>query len=191
MSAILPPSERIWWNTPVGKEEIVWIFIALTWCLIMFAMMPIWHIYGKQNISNEAYRITAAKFESKVKAMTEKYTIRTETKLNIPVVAPPAVGDPSADGGTETGDIYMLARRWQWYPMLELKKGKKYRLHLSSLDWQHGFSLQPINVNLQILPGYDMVITVEPDQTGKYTVVCNEYCGIGHHWMLGNIYVKE
>ena len=56
---------------------------------------------------------------------------------------------------------------------------------------QDGFSLQPENINLQIVPGYEMVLTVTPDESGEFTVVCNEYCGIGHHLMLGKIYVKE
>lgn len=30
-----------------------------------------------------------------------------------------------------------------------------------------------------------------PDTSGEFTIVCNEYCGIGHHSMLGKIYVKE
>jgi cytochrome c oxidase subunit 2 len=59
------------------------------------------------------------------------------------------------------------------------------------MDWQHGFSLQPVNINLQVIPGYEMVIKIPPDQAGEYTVVCNEFCGIGHHTMLGRIYVKE
>jgi cytochrome c oxidase subunit 2 len=59
------------------------------------------------------------------------------------------------------------------------------------MDWQHGFSLQPVNINLQILPGYEMVLTMTPDQLGEFTVICNEYCGIGHHTMLGKIYVRE
>ncbi len=182
MSAILPPSERIWWKTPVGKEEIVWILLALIWCIIMFAMMPIWHIYGKQNLSNEAYKTTPVQYEAKVKAMTEQHTIRTQLVggVDVPVVAPPA-----------GSDVYMLARLWSWYPMLELKKGESYRLHLSSLDWQHGFSLQPININLQVLPEYEMVITITPDTSGEFTIVCNEYCGILHHTMLGKIYVTE
>ncbi|MCK5876253.1 MAG: hypothetical protein KAG43_01360 [Candidatus Marithrix sp.] len=182
MSAILPPSERIWWKTPVGKEEIVWILIALTWCIIMFAMMPIWHIYGKQNLSNEAYKTTPIKYEAKVKAMADKYTVRTEKVggVDVPVVAPPA-----------GSDVYMLGRLWSWYPMLELQKGESYRLHLSSLDWQHGFSLQPININLQVVPEYEMVLTITPDTSGEFTVVCNEYCGILHHTMIGKIFVKE
>ena len=59
------------------------------------------------------------------------------------------------------------------------------------MDWQHGFSLQPTNINLQIVPGYEMVLEVTPDTSGEFGVVCNEYCGIGHHTMVGKIYVTE
>ena len=111
--------------------------------------------------------------------MVEKYTVRKETARGYPVVAPPA-----------GSDVYLLGRLWEWYPILELEKGKKYRLHLSSMDWQHGFSLQPENINVQVIPGYEMVITVTPNKTGEFAIVCNEYCGINHHQMLGRIYVK-
>ncbi|NCF38030.1 MAG: cytochrome C oxidase subunit II [Gammaproteobacteria bacterium] len=178
MSSFLPPSERIWWKTPIGKEEVLWIGIALVWCLIMFFMMPYWHIYGKQNLSNEAYQTTAPRFQAKVDEMVTQYKIGEQA--GIPIVKPPA-----------GSDVYMLGRLWQWYPILELEKDQSYRLHLSSMDWNHGFSLQPVNINLQIIPGYEMVITVTPDQAGEFTVVCNEFCGIGHHLMLGKIYVKE
>lgn len=180
MTSYLPPADRIWWKVPVGRTEIVWIGLALIWCLIMFAMMPIWHIYGKQNLSTEAYQTTPAKFGAKVQAMIDEHQVRTETDQQIPVVAPPA-----------GSDIYMLGRLWQWWPILELKKGETYRLHLSSMDWQHGFSLQPVNINMQVVPGYEMVLTITPDQAGEYGVVCNEYCGIGHHTMTGKIYVTE
>ncbi|MCP4491380.1 MAG: cytochrome c oxidase subunit II [Gammaproteobacteria bacterium] len=178
MSSFLPPSERDWWSVPVGKQEIVWIGIALVWCLIMFFMMPYWHIYGKQNLSNEAYQTTPAHFQAKVDEMVTKYKVGDEA--GIPVVRPPA-----------GSDVYMLGRLWQWYPILELEKGQSYRVHLSSMDWQHGFSLQPVNINLQIVPGYEMVVTMTPDKAGEFTVICNEFCGIGHHTMLGKIYVKE
>ena len=51
-------------------------------------------------------------------------------------------------------------------------------------------ALQPVNFNFEVAPGYEMVVTLTPDKAGEYTVVCNEYCGIGHHTMLGKIYVK-
>jgi cytochrome c oxidase subunit 2 len=85
----------------------------------------------------------------------------------------------------------MLARLWQWWPVLELEKGQTYRLHLSSLDWQHGFSLQPINMNIQVHPGLEHIMQITPTSAGEFSVVCNEFCGIGHHTMLGRIRVVE
>ena len=180
MSAIQPPAETVWWKQPLDKVEGTWIAIALLWSLIMFFMMPFWHVYGKQNLSNEAYRTTPQAFMAKTQAMVDEYTVRTETALKLPVVHPP----PGSD-------VYLLGRLWQWWPLLELEKGQTYRLHISSMDWQHGFSLQPVNINTQILPGYEMVLTITPDTDGEQTIICNEYCGLGHHNMVGKIYVTE
>ena len=180
MSAIQPPSSTIWWSQPLDRVEGTWIAIALVWSLFMFFMMPFWHVYGKQNLSNEAYRTTPEAFMSKTQAMIDQYTVRTETAMQIPVVAPP----PGSD-------VYLLGRLWQWYPLLELERGQTYRLHISSMDWQHGFSLQPVNINTQIVPGYEMVLTITPDTLGDQTIICNEFCGIGHHTMTGKIYITE
>ncbi|HHQ42622.1 MAG TPA: cytochrome C oxidase subunit II [Chromatiales bacterium] len=178
MSAILPPSQRLWWKEPVERIEIVWIAIAFVWCLILTFMMPYWHVFGKQNLSNEAYRTTPQAFAAKAQAVVDKWKVREVN--GVPVVKPPA-----------GADIYLVGRLWQWWPAYELKKGESYRLHLSSMDWQHGFSLQPVNINTQVLPGYEMVVTVTPNKSGEYTIVCNEYCGVGHHTMLGKIYVVD
>jgi cytochrome c oxidase subunit 2 len=179
MSAILPPAERLWYKHPIDRVEGTWIAIALTWCLVMFFMMIGWHIWGKQNLSTETYRTTAEQFQTKVQAMVDKHTVRTETDEKTPVVKPP----PGSD-------VYLLARLWAFYPILELEANKTYRLHLSSMDYNHGFSLQPANINIQMVPGFEHVVTVTPNQTGTYSVVCNEFCGIGHHKMVGRIYVK-
>lgn len=178
--AIFPPEERLWWKEPVEKTEILWVSIAFVWAIIMFLMMPIWHIYGDQNLANEAYRIKPEAFAAKAEAMTEKYKVREEGNTGIPVVRPPA-GE----------DVYMIARLWEWWPILELEKGKSYRLHLSSMDWSHGFSLQPTNINVQVQPGYELVLTVTPNSSGEHAIVCNEFCGIGHHTMLGRIHVVD
>jgi cytochrome c oxidase subunit II len=37
--AINPPQERVWWNEPVARGELVWISIAFVWGIIMFFMM--------------------------------------------------------------------------------------------------------------------------------------------------------
>ncbi len=176
--AITPPSTRIWWKEPIARVELIWIIVAFLWGLVMFFMMIYWHGAGAQNVSNEAYRISPEMFQAKTQTMIDQYTVRKEG--GYPVVRPP----PGSD-------VYLIARLWQWWPILEFEKDKTYRLHLSSLDWQHGFSLQPVNINLQVHPGYDMVVTVTPDEAGEFSVVCNEFCGIGHHTMIGKIFVTE
>lgn len=179
MSAILPPADRLWYKHPIDRVEGTWIAIALLWCLIMFFMMIGWHIWGKQNLSTETYRTTSEKFMASTQAMVDRYKVREETDEKTPVVKPP----PGSD-------VYMLSRLWAFYPILELEKDKTYRLHLSAMDYNHGFSLQPANINIQMVPGFEHVVTITPNQSGTFSVVCNEYCGIGHHKMVGRIYVK-
>lgn len=176
--AISPPTERIWWKEPIARVELIWIVIAFVWGLIMFSMMIYWHGAGEQNLSSEAYKIKPQAFAMKAQTMIDQYTVRQEGSF--PVVRPP----PGSD-------VYLIARLWQWWPILELEKDQSYRLHLSSMDWQHGFSLQPVNINVQVHPGYEMVMKLQPNQSGEYGVVCNEFCGIGHHTMVGKIYVVE
>jgi cytochrome c oxidase subunit II len=176
--AITPPAEKVWWNEPIAKVELGWIVIAFLWGLFMFFFMIAWHFIGQQNLSTETYRVTPAAYEAKVEAFADKYTV--DMIDGVPLVRPPA-GE----------DVYLLGRLWEWWPILELRKGQSYRIHLSSADWQHGFSLQPTNINIQVHPGYEHVITLTPTEAGEFGIVCNEYCGIGHHQMTGRIRVVE
>lgn len=178
--ALQPPEARIWWNEPVERGELVWIAIAFLWGLVMFFMMVWWHLEGRQNLPNEVYRIDPAVYASRTEAFADQYGIGEEGDTGVPLVRPP----PGSDA-------YMLARLWEWWPVLELQKGQTYRLHLSSLDWQHGWSLQPTNINVQVHPGLEHVVTITPTTAGVFGVVCNEFCGPGHHTMVGRIRVVE
>ena len=180
MTSRSPPTTRLWWKEAIDRSELIWITVVVIWGIVLTLMMPFWHIYGEQNLSSEAYKTTPQAFMSKAQAVVNAYTVRQEGVMNIPVVKPPA-GE----------DIYLVARLWNWWPIFELERGQSYRLHLMSMDWQHGFSLQPANINVQVLPGYDMVMTVTPNKAGEHSIVCNEYCGILHHTMVGKIYVVE
>ena len=180
MSSLSPPAKKLWWNEPIHKSELMWISLVFVWGMVMTFMMPYWHVVGKQNLATETYKTTPAKFQEATQAFVDKFTVRNEGPRNHPVVAPPA-----------GGDVYMFGRLWDWWPMLELKKGETYRFHLSSLDWQHGFSLQPANINIQVVPNYEHVFSLTPNEAGEFSVICNEYCGIGHHLMIGKILVVE
>ena len=180
MSSLSPPAKKLWWNEPIHRSELMWISLVFVWGLVMTFMMPYWHVVGKQTLATEIYKTTPKAFQATTEAFVEKFKVRTEGPRNAPVVAPPA-----------GSDVYLIARLWDWWPILELKKGESYRFHLSSLDWQHGFSLQPANINIQVVPNYEHVFTLTPNESGEFSVICNEFCGIGHHLMIGKIHVVD
>lgn len=171
---IAPPQE--WWK-PLGRLERYWARIALLWCVVLTIAMLVWHALGRQQVPTAAYRVPPQVFRKQVEDFVRRYQVGEEK--GIPVVEPPP------------GDIYLLARAWQWYPILRLQAGRTYRLHLSSLDYQHGFSLQPGNLNLMAIPGYDYVVLFTPTRSGEYFIVCNEYCFVGHHLMVGKLIVAD
>jgi cytochrome c oxidase subunit 2 len=173
-SGLVSP-KGIWWK-PVGRAEKIWVTIALVWCLFLFAMMPFWHFRGGQNPSGIRSRVTPEAYVARVNKFVDDYKVGVEQ--GIPVVKPP----PGAE-------IYLLGRMWQWYPVLQLEQGASYTLHLSSQDLNHGFSLYPLNVNFQVVPGYDYGLKVTPNIAGDFRIVCNEFCGIGHHTMVGKVVV--
>lgn len=176
MSALVAP-ERVWWK-PLGKDEKAWFIASLLWCLFMFSVMWWWPLVGEQNTPMESYRVDPKLFQQRAEAFVARYQVG---ELNgTPVVRPPA-GE----------DVYLLARTFQFQPVLELQKGQTYRILLSSIDMEHGFSLQPLNMNFQVLPGYVYVLHLTPQEAGEYSLVCNEYCGLGHHLMTGKIIVRE
>ncbi len=167
-----------WFGQPVAKDEKTWIAIAVIVCLTLFFLMVVWHLVGKQNPSAVVYKTNAEEFYTLAKASWEKYKVGEEN--GIPVVKPPP-----------NSDVFLVAKAFMWEPILVLKKGKEYRFHISSLDFVHGFSLQPVNMNFLIHPGYDYVLTFRPTSSGEFKILCNEFCGPGHHIMIGKLIVEE
>lgn len=175
-SGLVSP-QGIWW-LPAGAQERRWVKLSFAWCMVLFAMMPLWHLKGGQNPTGSRSKVAPAEFMARTERFISEYKVGEEK--GFPVVRPP----PGAD-------VYLLARMWQWTPVIILKKDTEYTLHLSSLDVNHGFSLFPINVNIQVIPGYDYALRVTPNKAGDFRVICNEFCGIGHHVMIGKVLVEE
>jgi cytochrome c oxidase subunit II len=177
MNTGMESPKGVWWK-PAHRSEKIWFTLAFAWCMVLFAMMPLWHLKGGQNPSGIRSRVDPAAFQARVEEFIDAYQVGVER--GFPIVEPP----PGSD-------IYLLGRMWSWTPILKLQKGVEYTLHLSSVDVNHGFGLVPINVNFQVVPGYDYGLRVTPSEAGDFRIVCNEFCGIGHHIMLGKIIVVD
>ncbi len=168
-----------WW-TPFGRDEKLWFSLAVVWSVMMFVMMlVIWPAIGDQQMTYRSYRIEESDFAQRTQAFIEEHQTG-EVIGGIPVVEP----EPGSD-------VYLMSTRFQFRPIVRLQVNETYRFLLSSNDVQHGFSLQPDGFNLQIIPGYLTEVELTPEEPGEYQVVCNEFCGLGHHIMLGQIIVVE
>jgi cytochrome c oxidase subunit II len=180
LSTLLPPRRR-WWGR-VGPDERLWLTVAFAWCLIMFTGMIVWQSVGSQTIPVESYKIDSEAFRAETEAFIEARQVDEDS--GVPVVAP----QPGEDA-------YLQAMQFQFRPVLELQRGQTSRLLVSSTDAQHGLSIQleanRPSLNFQVLPDYLYVIRVTPTETGEFSLVCNEFCGLGHHVMTGKIRVVD
>ena len=176
MNTGIESPKGVWWK-PAHRSEKLWVGVAFGWCMVLFAMMPLWHFKGGQNPSGIRHKVDPAAYEARTNEFIETYRVGEESGFPV-VEAPPG------------SDLYMLGRMWSWTPILRLQAGAEYTLHISSLDVNHGFSLYPVNVNFQIVPGYDYALKIHPAEPGEYRVICNEFCGVGHHLMLGKVIVE-
>ena len=165
----------VWWK-PAHRAEKVWIGIAFVWCMVLFAMMPLWHIRGGQNTSGIRHRVEPAAFMDRTYEFIDAYEVGEDQ--GIPIVEPP----PGSD-------VYLAGMMWRWIPILRLQQGAEYTIHLSSNDVNHGFNLHPFNVNFQVVPGYDYGLRITPTEAGEFRILCNEFCGVGHHMMVGRVEV--
>lgn len=176
LSTLLPP-KPVWWKR-LGSDERIWLSVAFVWGHVLFTGMLVWMGIGDQQTPAESYTIDEQAFTAEVDAFIDARQVGEEG--GVPVVAP---------GPGE--DAYLEASQFQFRPILQLERGRTYRLLVSSKDVQHGLSLQPLNYNFQVLPGYLYVIRITPEESGEFPLVCNEYCGLGHHVMTGKLIVTD
>ena len=178
-SSLVRP-QGVWWQT-MGRDERLWVGLVVIWGFAMFLMIGfIWPLIGQRQNEIRSYRIEPADYRAKVEAFIAANKVGEMD--GIPVVAPPP-----------GGDVYIQGQMFQWRPVVQLKRGQTYRFNIASVDVQHGLSIVvgPRSINYQALPGMASVVELTPDKTGTYPLVCNEYCGLGHHLMLGRIVVVD
>jgi len=76
-------------------------------------------------------------------------------------------------------------------PEIHVPAHRPVTFRLTSTDVIHGFEVAGTNTNSMIVPGYISQLTTRFDHPGEYLLVCNEYCGAGHHMMSGKLVVEE
>jgi len=74
-------------------------------------------------------------------------------------------------------------------PELRVPAGKEIIFKLTSTDVVHSFTIDNTKVNMMVVPGQITTKSYTFEKPGKYLILCNEYCGAGHHMMFTEIEV--
>ncbi|MBM3770696.1 MAG: cytochrome C oxidase subunit II [Acidimicrobiia bacterium] len=92
------------------------------------------------------------------------------------------------DGGVT---VSMRAELYVFAPdIVRVPAGVPITFRITSPDVLHGFQIVGTNVNATVAPGYVSQATVTFETSGRYLIVCNEYCGLAHHLMQGTVIVE-
>jgi len=117
--------------------------------------------------------------------------------VKLGVTVPGCVTDvkPFTEGSvTQTApgryEAHVVAKNWTFLPTkITVPKGSVVDFYITSKDVVHGFDIDGTNVNLMAIPGAVTYAQARFDTPGRHSVLCHEYCGNGHHDMLGRIEV--
>ena len=74
---------------------------------------------------------------------------------------------------------------------LHLPVGIPYKFVLRSKDVLHNFTVPEFRVKMDLVPGMTPYTWAKPTVAGRYDILCEELCGIGHFAMRGSVVVEE
>ena len=95
---------------------------------------------------------------------------------------------------TQNGDFKefkITAKQFEFSPStIEVNKGDKVRLIVTSTDVPHGVAIPEYGINQRLEPGKPATINFIANKQGTFTAFCSVFCGSSHLAMKGKIIVK-
>lgn len=93
--------------------------------------------------------------------------------------------------GSKRYEAYVVARIFSFTPAdITVPAGSTVTFYATSPDVIHGFFIPGTAINMMVVPGWVSDEQHTFTKAGTYLLLCNEYCGSGHHFMYGKIEVR-
>jgi cytochrome c oxidase subunit II len=95
-------------------------------------------------------------------------------------------------------EVDVTAQMWQWRfkyrngvesDSLYVPVNHPVKTYLTSLDVNHSFYVPQFRVKRDVIPGRNNFAWFYPDQLGSFPILCAEYCGLNHAYMLNSVVV--
>ena len=74
---------------------------------------------------------------------------------------------------------------------MHLPVGENVHLLLRSKDVLHDFTVAQFRVKMDMVPGTETYMWLQPTRTGRFDILCEEHCGLAHFAMRGKVIVEE
>lgn len=75
--------------------------------------------------------------------------------------------------------------------LLVVPLGKPVKLELYSPDVLHSLYIPAFRIKEDVVPGINNMMWFQADKLGEYDILCAEYCGVRHSYMLSKVVVKN
>jgi cytochrome c oxidase subunit II len=86
--------------------------------------------------------------------------------------------------------VVVIAAMFAFIPgEIHVPAGRPVTFRITSTDVIHGFQIVGTNGNAMVVPGYVNEFTTT-FAAGDYLIVCNEFCGVGHHVMSARLFAE-
>jgi cytochrome c oxidase subunit 2 len=76
-------------------------------------------------------------------------------------------------------------------PVMHLPVNKPVKALLRSNDVLHNYTVPQFRVKMDLVPGLVSFLWFNPNKEGRYDILCQELCGIGHFIMRGSIVIES
>ena len=87
--------------------------------------------------------------------------------------------------------VDITAKRFAFTPSeLKLRAWEPIVLRLHSEDVTHGFFERTLGLDATIAPGTVVDLPITPTMAGRYSVICDHFCGAGHGGMRLGVVVE-
>lgn len=117
-----------------------------------------------------------------------------QQKIENPVGGGTPVPQNEVSAATQSGQVKEFkieAKQFAFEPpTIEVNKGDKVRLIVTSTDVPHGIAIREYGINQRLEVGKPAIIEFTADKEGTFTAFCSVFYGSGHSAMKGKLIVK-
>ena len=149
-----------------------WVWISLLLAFVMGGVLGLYALTNNMHPPSNVETIDSSRLH-----LTEEFA---EDNLGV------------KDNGDGTLTVTMVAARYGFFPpVIEVPVDTQVKFRIASADVLHGVHVPYTNAASMIVPGYVSEFTTTFPKTGKFSFLCNEYCGLGHDSMWSRLNVVE